>query len=609
MNLKTVIKNLSCFVGCMLLIYACANKGPGPTGGPKDETPPSVMRSIPENASLNFLSDQIQIYFDENVSIENMQANVVISPPQQKNPDIRAIGKRVFVKFNEKLKDSTTYTINFGNAIVDLNEKNPLSNYTFSFSTGESIDTLQISGQIINAEDLNPISGIIVGIYSESADSIFQKKPFLRIAKSDENGFFTISNIKEGTYRIFGLGDSNRNYYHQPGEGLAMYDSLISPIFKYEEIQDTLWLDSLTIDTVRTITATRYLPDDILLRYFLENKKRQYFVKSERPQDFVFTLFFNAEQENLPELKALDFDWENKYLLQKNNTLDTLTYWLTDSLVWKLDTLKFEMSYLKTDSLFNLEPQTDTIKIAARRARTNTNPRSQKNKTETAQKVEDLKFKHNASATFEIYNPIYLTFDSPLANIDTSFIHLTQKIDTLFVPLKFEWEPVDSSKMKYAIRYEWEPEISYKLDIDSAAFSSIYGLVSDKFSSNFKIRSLLEYSTLKVRLKEKNTKAVFQLLDTKDKVIAIKPADEEWTVFEHIRPGDYYIRMFVDENRNGKWDPGDLGLRRQPEDVYYFNKKLTLKANWDFEEIWDIHELPLLEQKPTELKQDAAKKK
>ncbi|MDR0371397.1 MAG: Ig-like domain-containing protein [Prevotellaceae bacterium] len=609
MLLKKNLKNIFCFIGCVAIVYACANKGPGPTGGPKDETPPSVMRSIPENGSLNFTSNQIQIYFDENVSIENMTENIVISPPQQKNPDIRAVAKRVFVKFNEDLKDSVTYSISFGNAIVDLNEKNPLSDYVFAFSTGNEIDTLQISGKIINAEDLNPISGIIIGIYEENADSVFQKKPFMRIAKSNEDGIFTISNIKEGTYRIFGLGDTNRDYYHQPGEGLALHDSLITPSWTRMEVQDTLWVDSLTIDTVHTFMATRFLPDDVLLRYFIENKKRQYFIKHERQKEFAFTLFFNTELAALPELKPINFDWESKYLLQKNNTLDTLTYWLTDSLIWNMDTLKLEMTYLKTDSLFNLTSTTDTIKIGKRRVRENTrSQRNQKNATAPPPK-EPLKFTTNITSVFEIYNPVILSFDAPLADIDTSFIHLNQKADTLFLPLKYVWTPVDSTKMKYSLVYEWEAEESYKLDIDSAAFASIYGLISDKLSSTFKIRSLLEYSTLKIRLKEHNPKAVFQLLDAKDKVIATKPTEEEWTVFEHIRPGDYYVRLFVDDNGNGKWDPGDFRLHKHPEDVFYYNKKLTLRANWEFEEIWDVDEYPLPKQKPQELIQNTAKKK
>ena len=166
-------------------VYSCANKGPGPTGGPKDETPPRVMKSVPENGAMNFSKQEIQVDFDENISLEKVTEEVVVSPPQQKAPDIRAQGKRLVVAFEDTLESGTTYTIDFGNAIVDLNEKNPLSGYTFSFSTGGDIDTLAIAGILINAEDLNPVSGIIVGIYAEHDDSVFTQKPFLRIGKTE----------------------------------------------------------------------------------------------------------------------------------------------------------------------------------------------------------------------------------------------------------------------------------------------------------------------------------------------------------------------------------------------------------------------------------------
>jgi len=322
----------------------------------------------------------------------------------------------------------------------------------------------------------------------------------------------------------------------------------------------------------------------------------------------VFSLFFNAPQTELPKIKPLNFDWEGKYLLQKNLTMDSLTYWLTDSLVFQNDTLEMTMTYLKTDSLLQLTPVTDTLNVAMRKARVNPKAKPIK-KTATDLKALELKFSNNISSTFEIYNPIKLSFEAPLEEIDISKIKLSQKIDTIFKTIPFEWRQVDSTKMVYTINYKWVAEMNYQLKIDSSAFKSIYKKTSNKLSSDFKIRSLDEYSSVKMFLSEHNPTAYLQILDSKDALLYTKQAQEKGVVFKYLKPGDYYVRMFVDENENGKWDTGDFTTKQQPEEVYYYQKKLTLMANWEFEETWDYTKLPLLQQKPVELMKDGSKKK
>jgi len=592
-----------------LSVVGCANKAQGPTGGPKDSIPPSVVRSVPSNGALNFKKKQILIDFDENVSIEKAAENVLISPPQVKPPEVTAIGKRVTVNLQDDLKDSTTYTINFGSAIVDLNEKNPLKNFSFSFSTGNQIDTLQVKGTVINAEDLNPVSGVTVGVYKDLSDTVFAKQPFLRIGKSDDAGKFSVENLKKDTFKIYALGDANRDYFYQPGEGLAFTDSLIVPGFFREEVMDTVWKDSVQIDTIRSIVRTHFIPDNVLLKYFKENKKRQYFIKAERTLPYAFSLFFNAPMTKLPTLKPIDFEWDGKYILQKNNTMDSLTYWMTDSLVWKKDTLQFEMSYQKTDSLFRLIPATDTLKIFMRTARSNA--RNSKDKKESALRVkmeQNYPFTTNIAGSFEIYQPVIFRFSTPLAQYDLSKISLAQRVDTLLKPLSVNWRQVDSTKMVYAIDYKWEPEKNYELTVDSAAFTSIYQQTSKKYSGIFKIRSLDEYSSVIMVLENFVPNAVIQILDAKDAVIASKQAQEKGTIFQYLKPGDYYARLFLDENGNGKWDTGDFSTHKQPEEVFYYPKKMTLMPNWEFEETWDYLKVPLLEQKPKEIRKDAGKK-
>lgn len=588
----------------MLLAYACANRGQGPTGGKKDETPPRVLRSTPENNSVNNSKKKIQIVFDENINLEKTAENVIISPPQKRPPAIEGHGKVLDVTFEEDFEENTTYSINFGNAIVDLNEKNPLKDYVFSFSTGNEIDTLRISGYVINAEDLNPISGVLVGIYSEADDySVFTRKPFLRIGRSNEQGHFSISNIKAGSYQIFALGDLNRDYFFQTGEGLAFTDSLLRPYSRIEEMRDTVWKDSITVDSVRSYMGTRFLPDDVLLRYFKEKKERQYFVKCERKEPHHFSLFFNADADSLPHIRPLNFDWQGKYLLEQTQGFDSLGFWLSDSLLWKQDTLRFEMSYLKSDSLWQLRPQTDTIQAIMRHTRAT-------RRQQESRKSEALSISTNLSGSFEIYNPIRIQSKEPLLHVDLSKITLKQQIDTNFKALPLKWQRMDSAGMFFEIHYAWEPEKSYELNIDSAAFTSIYGKVNNKLGNNkFKIRSLDEYSAIQVLLEPFEAKAVIEVLDSKDMVVASRPAAQKGSLFEHLKPGDYYLRLFIDENGNGIWDSGDFRLRRQPETRYYYSKKLSLMANWTFEETWKLETKDLLKQKPAELRKDAAKKK
>jgi len=590
----------------IVLAYSCANRAQGPTGGPKDTTPPKVSKSIPNNGALNFNKKTVQIDFDEQISLEKISENVIISPPQIKVPEVKSIGKRIMVEFSDDLKENTTYSINFGNAIADLNEKNILKNYQFAYSTGNEIDTLQISGTVINAEDLNPISGVYVGVYLENNDSAFFKKPFLRIGRTDNKGKFSISNLKKGTYKIYALGDTNQDFFYQPSEGLAMYDSLITPTFSRIEMHDTIWKDSTHVDSIRKYIGTSFEPNNITLRYFKEKKKRLYLVKSERKEAFNFSLFFNAPLNELPIIKPLNFDLEGKYLLQKNSTNDSLNYWITDSLTYKNDTLKMAVTYLKTDSTNQLAPFTDTLNLVS--SKTLLQAKIKKNKKNLPTKMEALKFVSNAASPFEIYNPILLHFNAPLQNTELSKIHLSLKKDSTFKKISFKWKQIDSTKMNYSIDYKWVAEMTYKIQYDSAAFKSIYNKTNNCDSNQFKIRSLDEYSSIKMIPLPYDPKIVLQVLDAKDQVINTKPAKDKSTTFEYLKPGDYYIRMFMDINGNGKWDTGDLTLHKHPEEVFYYSKKISIKANWEFEETWNYNQTPLLKQKPKEIQKEATAK-
>lgn len=593
------LRNILIAMISAFVLYSCANRGQGPQGGPKDEVPPRVLRSTPADKSVNVSRTSVEIEFDENVNLKEITKNVIISPPQRTNPEIRAIGKKVSVNFNDTLIDNTTYSIDFGNAIVDNNEGNILKNYVFSFATGDQIDTLQISGTLINAEDLNPLTGVIVGIHSDLSDTTLTTRAFERVTRSSDDGKFTVHNVKEKQYRVYALNDLNRDNFYQAGEGAAFNETVFQTSTERYIRQDTIWKDSLTVDTIRSVEATRFLPNNVILKFFKDKTKRQYLAKTERTERHKLTLFFNTFNEKLPEITALNVDWNDKFLLQRSETLDTLHYWLTDSMLIKKDTISLQVKYLKTDSVMKLQPQTDTVNFIVRKP-----TRAQAAAaTPTAKKKEFFEIGTNLTSSFEVYNPVKLTFNTPVRSYDLSKVHLSQLVDTVLTPIQFELQKTDSAGMNFTIHHKWIPETTYQLVVDSAAFFSIYDLHNDNLKNELRIKSLDDYSSLDLTLVKFDPTAVFQVVSKEDVVVRTTPINRNGvTQIEHLQPGDYYVRMFLDRNGNGKWDTGSVLEKLQPEEVFYYSKKLTLIKNWKFEESWDHTSTPLLEQKPAELK-------
>ena len=585
-----------------LVFYSCANRGQGPQGGPKDELPPKVMKSSPAQNSVNVKNGRVEIDFDENVNLKDIVKNVIISPPQRQNPEITSYGRRVNVQFKDTLLSNTTYSIDFGSAIVDNNEANVLKNYVFSFATGSEIDTLQIAGTLLNAEDLNPLQGITIGIYDDLNDTVFIRKPFLRIGRTDETGHFTVSNVRNGKYRVYALNDLNRDYFLQKGEGLAFDEKSYQTGFEFITKPDTVWKDSITVDTIRFVPATRFLPDDVVLKYFKDNFKRQYLAKSERTEPHLINMIFNTVSEELPEIRPLNINWDNKMLLQKNATLDSLSLWLTDSALINTDTISLEVKYLKSDSAFKLQPQTDTVRFMMRK------PAKKPTTTKAAKKKEFLNIMTNLSSQFDVYRPVVLNFTVPIKIYDVAKIHLSQLVDTVLTPIPFKLEKKDSIGMTFEINHKWIPETTYQLVVDSAAFFSIYNLQNDNLKNELKIKSLDEYSSLKLFLADYDSTAVFQVMSKDDKLVRTAPIVKGGTKVEYLQPGDYFVRMYLDRNQNGKWDPGNYFENLQPEEVYYYEKKLTLIKNWEFEETWDYKAIPLVKQKPQELKKSDQQK-
>ena len=605
----------------MLVIigYSCASMGT-PDGGPYDEMPPKFVGSTPRIYAVNAKNQKLELEFDEFIKLEKASEKVVVSPPQLDQPEIKVLGKKVVVELIDTLKDSTTYTIDFSDAIVDNNEGNPMGHFTYSFSTGSSIDTMEVSGTVLNAADLEPIKGIQVGLHKNLNDSAFTKLPFDRVSRTDSRGHFSIRGVAPGKYRIYALMDGNQNYlFDSKTEAIAFSDSIIIPSMMPATRQDTIWKDTLTIDTIKTIGYTRFMPDDIILRVFKEENTRQYFSRGQRDKENHFILKFSAKADTLPTLTGLNFDATDAFIVEPNAGNDSICYWIKDSLVYQMDTLQLKMDYLYTDSLNQLVPKTDTIYLANKLTRAQKEKlakkeaeekeKERKKKERKGEKVGPeptpfLNMKVDAPSTFDINKNIVLSFEEPVVRMDTSAIHVNVKVDTLWVKTPFLLVADSVVPRQYEILASWEPEKEYQLQIDSAAFTGLYGLQTNKVEQTLKVKKLDEYGTLLLNLPGVEQTCIVELLDSSGKVLRQQAVTPEGTAdFYYLAPNTkYYIRMFDDRNGNKVWDTGVFETGIQPEEVYYFPKVWEMKANFEFEETWDVHAVPIDKQKLDEIK-------
>lgn len=612
-------------IALLLAIYSCASIG-RLEGGAYDEEPPLYIGSTPAMGALDYKKQKITIEFDEYIKLDKPAEKIVISPPQVQQPEIKGNGKKVVITLRDSMKLNTTYTIDFGDAIQDNNEGNPLENFAFTFSTGNRLDSLAVGGTVLNASNLEPIKGIQVGLHSNLADSAFTTLPLERIGITDSRGYFAIRGIAPGKYRIYALQDADRNYcFNQPNEMIAYNDSLIIPTMEDRTRQDTLWLDSLTVDTITTVGYTHYLPEDILLRSFKEYHPKQRLAKTERLSPEKFTFYFTAPADSFPQMRGLNFDEKDAFIVEDiTGRNDTLTYWVKDSLLIKQDTLRMELSYLAPDSLENLYLRTDTINVvsktsfeklmkqqqeeAEKRAKEEEKKRKKRaeNDSTATQKpeieIEFLPVDVYAPGTFDVYDYLSLTFEEPVVSIDTAAFHLKEKIDSTLVDIPFDIEHDPFDMKRYNVYADWKPETSYEFSVDSASIVGLYGKFIDKIKKDIKVKRLDEYGAIFYNIIGVEGAAFVELLDGQDKPVRQVEVVDGKADFYFLNPGKYGARLIVDTNKNGVWDTGNYAEKRQPEMVYYYPQVLELKANFDLTQDWNVNALPLDKQKPLELK-------
>ena len=490
-----------------LSLASCANIG-NPSGGPRDEDPPVFVSADPAPGSVNVDKTRLTLTFNELVNVKDAFSKVVVSPVGKSVPKVMSLGRKVTINF-DSIQPNTTYTVDFADAIEDNNEGNKLQGFAYTFSTGAEIDTLRISGMVLDSRTLEPQQEMIVGVTANLADSAFTHLPLLRVAKTDDRGRFTIRGLKEGSYRVYALGDKDNDYkYANPEEDMAFYDFQVSPTSERVGAVDTI-RDSKTgeIDTIIDRMRTRFLPNDILLRSFNSQKRSQYLDKYERLDSTKFFYKFNTKSPNLPIIDVLGYPGiMREAVLEQNATNDSLVYWLPPRIVG-VDSLRVETTYLRTDSTGNLSAQIDTLNFFRPRqvAKKNNKPSKKDEEQARLDSIRALTLDMHAltSTTHDVYLPVKIQFDTPLESLRPEAFHLETMVDTVWrrVGNQPTIEMADSlSPRDFKIEYDWKFGEKYRITADTLAAVGMYGTVTAPFKHEFTIKKKDDYCSVKFNL-------------------------------------------------------------------------------------------------------------
>jgi len=600
-NTRNILHLLAGLLLCIVLAN-CANVM-SPTGGPRDEDPPEILRSNPPNYSPNYDGEQIRVYFDEYITLHNLRQQLLVSPPLENDPDIRVRGRSIIIDIKDELRPNTTYNIFLGDAIRDITEGNAIPNFQYVFSTGDYVDSLSLGGMVIDAYTLDPAEGISVMLYDDIYDSIPYKERPVYFAKTNKEGLFTISNMAEGEYLIFVLADVNTNFlYDLPNEKIAFLDSLVRPGFVAEEKEEeegereggreegregereglpfyTLYLFQ-EADTVQRVTGTNIV------------KKGQIEFSFRVPFDSVCVRDLGG---------VLGDDW---HIAEFNAERNKLTMWFSEP---GTDTLFIELF----DGIHSL----DTITTAVR-------PRVPRGRTAEEMDVpEPLTITPSArrGRTIPYFMPLTIEASAPVESIDPEKITLMTE-DSLALDVSFRF----SDHVRRTLVMEPKPEQgqSYILEIMPGAFTDIFGTSNDTLLTNYAATTLEDYSVVTLNLgfntatgienisdayslsgdqgrfnpaagieNEERTafSYILQLTDRTGNIIHEKtvPGAGRYR-FENLTAGSYGFRLIEDRNGNGKWDTGNYLKGIQPERVFVYTDTLQVRANWEDELSWEI---------------------
>ena len=533
------MKNFICIVISALVIFGCAKRG-NPSGGPIDSIPPVLVNASPKLNSINFDSDEIRLTFDEWIKLENIQDQLIISPPIDKSSyeitPLSGVTKKVFLRFLDSLNPKTTYTINFGNSIQDNNENNPLTFFSYTFSTGETIDSLFIMGNIIDAFDQETDDYISLQLYRVDSlfkDSIIYSDKPTYISNTLDSTNYKFQNLKEGKYLLIALKDLDNNYFFDPFyDKIGFIDSLITlpkdsiiDLKLFKEETDLIWDEPHFINS-----------EKIGFGYYGKLDFSRLVIDSNLPDsvDYIFT-------------KEIEKD--TIYIWLTKNSFDSLNFNLIEKDTIKLTTVKFDR---KRDTLI------DSLSISAK----------------TANVI-------NLKESFK------LSTNTPIKKIEDSLITV-RDIDSILVPFV---SSVNDNLDEIDIKFEVSPTDNYTIFILPDAIKDIKGVTNDTLQFNLVSQSLEDYGNIFLDVIRNNqSKFILHLIDSNEEIVReYKNVDQNTAYnFEYIKPGKYTFRLIEDLNKNDIWDTGNYLKKIKPEPVYYFPSELEVRANWDLNETFNL---------------------
>lgn len=719
-------------------ISGCANRT-SPEGGPYDETPPRLLASKPLDGSVRVKPKKIVLKFDEIVQVKDQMNKVVVSPPQTDFPEILAAGKSVIVRLQDSLKDHTTYVVNFTDAICDYNENTPIENFYYTFSTGDYVDSMKMSGYVIDAWTLEPVKDLRIGVHANLADSSIYKLPFFRVGAISEKGQFSIINIPDSTYRVYAIQDLDRNYMLSPtGEGLAFlkdtYHTMVYPredndsiesfrarvaasesevtsakgdssLLKTDSIilskNDSLLGKSLSgpnkdannqLKKVSTIDETAtdgnephtlsndrsnlsgadvlsrsdsiglnrdslskyvYLPDNLLLRYYVPEKKIQKLLTFERSDSSTIRLSFDKMLDSLPKISIVDYHKpkESYTLLDMKcgddstalpcvrnipprpypdvvcveNNLKELTYHLLSPNLIEADSIVMHVSYATLDSLNHNYIKADTLTLRKpkpvaqqqkKEDKKSLKKKSKKQLKKEAQQAEEERrkrtFFESKIASLDGFlsktpsDTVCISFKEPLKETVDQYLTVYEIAPDTTIPkvrlTDYKIEMKQNDELTYYISAPWKFEHTYTFRVDSAKLHSYTGKVNLPIDYSLKVGSEKDFGKIKLNIAGADSTYVVLLLDGQDKPVDVMRASGNGeVVFPYVKPGKWYAKLYIDTNHNGRWDVGDYP-NNEPEMVYYYPKELLSKANWTVSEQWNPTADPLQEQKPKDIR-------
>jgi uncharacterized protein (DUF2141 family) len=579
------------------LIIACA-KISSPSGGPRDRKLPVTIKSMPAYGALNFKGSNIAITFDEYVVLDNIAEKFMVSPPVKKKPRVFLKGKNVEVEFYEQLKDSTTYTLYFQDAIKDLNEGNVLLNYQFVFSTGAVIDSLSVTGNVFNAFNLNVPEKTLALMYRELADSAVKKHLPEYITRVNQDGYFRIDNIRPGNYRLYALKDvDNSKNYNLRDEEFAFLNSpvLVSSDKNFiRVVKDTVKVKSVLSKVPGKAPGSPVANKDVIkvpeppiqngeyqLILFTATKKAHYFTGSSRSQKYLLTYTLSLPPDSMKFRFSIPGVSESSYFMNESRNRDTIKVWLTDSTLYTKPEISTIINYPFTDTLGRLGYKEDTIKM---RFLTPRAPR--------VAKVQTPVFTVETNITASLLKPgqmIILKSQTPFNNPDTSRMHLYELKDSTRLKVPYNLVKDSTNSCKYFFNATLIQGKKYFLLANPATFGNIYNEYSDSIGIKFSVRDPDSYNKMTLNITNYVGERIIQLLNSTEKVISeAQMKSDGKLVFQLLEPGAYRIRVIYDLNGNGKWDTGDFDSGLQPEPVSYYPQELEIKTGWDIEQPWDI---------------------